>query len=70
MLYENQYAFETFGYAVSAEGLEKALEKVDVIVSLHPPQNTDPYADAKKYYNQGNGSFSDFLKLALLRNLV
>jgi fatty acid-binding protein DegV len=65
MLYENQYAFETFGYAVSAEGLEKALEKVDVIVSLHPPQNTDPYADAKKYYNQGNGSFSDFLKLAV-----
>ena len=60
MLFNNQYAFETFGWAVSAEGLEKALDKVDDIVSLRPPKNTDPYADAKKYYNT-EGSFKDFL---------
>jgi hypothetical protein len=60
MLFNNQYAFDTFGWAVSAEGLEKALDKVDDIVSLRPPTNTDPYADAKKYYNT-EGSFKDFL---------
>jgi len=59
-LYFNSYARNTFQYGIKFNGLDWALKNVDKVVTASPPQNTDPYADAKKYYNT-EGSFKDFL---------
>lgn len=69
-LYFNPYARSTFQYGVNIEGLDWALKNVDKIITATPPNNSDPYAIAKQYYNYdgqgGNifGGITDFLKSA------
>ena len=66
-LINNDYARNTFYYGVNAEGLDWALENVDKIVTQKPPNNSDPYFEAKNYGRApdefgGFGGISDFLK--------
>ena len=63
-LINNDYARSTFQYGIKFNGLDWALNNVVDVIYNSPPTNSDPYADSKKYYNQGSGSFTDFLKLA------